>query len=742
MWGGHFSVSPDEILVKINQSIDFDKNLYAQDIAGSIAHAKMLAKCGIITKKDLAAIEKGLGQIKGEIEAGKFKFSHELEDIHMNIEARLKEIIGGAAGRLHTARSRNDQVATDFKMWVRDAYDALEVELRALMKALVAKAEKNMDVLMPGFTHLQVAQPTTFGHWFLAYFEMFKRDLSRLKDARERMNECPLGSAALCGTGFKIDRKFTAKQLKFNAPTSNSLDAVSDRDFALDFLYFASVLSIHLSRLAEEMVVFSSAQFNMIKLSEKFTTGSSIMPQKRNPDAAELARGKAGPVIGNLNSLLVTLKGLPLAYNKDTQEDKQPVFRAYEDITLCLLASIGMVKDMKINALAAKEQAESGYSTATDFADYLVRELNIPFRDAHAITGKLVNLAEKKKCKLAELSFAEIQGVEKKIKKDVYDYLSAEASVKSRSSYGGTAPAQVKKQVELAKKFSFLGQILRGKSSAFFNYDSQKYFGLIISLINFIICTIILVNANINIVFDYTSNQLSNSFLVQIENEKKVKSLEANIKKYSAIESFERLSKDDIFEYVKDWVEDKKYLDILPLPVIYEVRIKSEYAKNFDYDVFEIYLQKIDKTVTVQKDETWVDNFTNKIFFIKLFAYLILLISVASLLLVVVLVTKSSIVTNKKNVEILSLIGAEDSYISNEFSTKIFASSLKSSSLGMVFAFGFTALFAGLDADIDIAEIIGKIEFLFVLMMPGIIAFLSMFISDKVIRAYLNARYI
>jgi argininosuccinate lyase len=452
MWGGRFAAGPDALMTAINASIDFDRHLYRQDIAGSRAHARMLAHAGILTRADAAAIDRGLAQVEQEIAAGRMKFDPALEDIHMHVETRLKEIIGEAGGRLHTARSRNDQVATDFRLWVRDAMDRLDAGLRALQEALVTQAERHAATVMPGFTHLQAAQPVTFGHHMMAYVEMVARDRSRLQDARARMNESPLGAAALAGTSFPIDRHMTAKALGFDRPMANSLDAVSDRDFALDYLSAGAILATHLSRLAEELVIWTSAQFQFVKLSDRFTTGSSIMPQKRNPDAAELVRGKAGRVIGSLNTLLMVIKGLPLAYGKDMQEDKEPVFDAADTLELCVAATTGMVQDLQPEVARLAAAAGQGYTTATDLADWLVRTLNLPFRTAHHVTGTLVKLAEQKGIGLEELSLAEMQAVEKKIDRSVFAVLGVERSVASRTSYGGTAPREVKKQVARWKK--------------------------------------------------------------------------------------------------------------------------------------------------------------------------------------------------------------------------------------------------------------------------------------------------
>ena len=447
MWGGRFASGPDAIMEAINASIGFDQRLATQDIAGSRAHAAMLAAQSIISDSDFEAIEEGLITILSEIERGKFVFSSKLEDIHMNIEARLKDLIGAPASRLHTARSRNDQVATDFKLWVRDQLDACEVALTALIHALIAQAEQGADWVMPGFTHLQTAQPVTWGHHMMAYVEMFGRDLSRVRDARTRMSECPLGAAALAGTSFPIDRNSTAAALGFDRPAANSLDAVSDRDFALEFLGLASICAMHLSRFAEELVIWSSAQFRFVSLSDRFSTGSSIMPQKKNPDAAELIRAKIGRIFGANVALMMVMKGLPLAYSKDMQEDKEQVFDAADNLMLALAAMQGMVADMQANKAALCAAAGAGFSTATDLADWLVRSLNMPFRDAHHVTGSLVALAEAEKCELQDLSLTQMHSVDPTITKEVYDVLGVENSVASRISYGGTAPAQVRAQI-------------------------------------------------------------------------------------------------------------------------------------------------------------------------------------------------------------------------------------------------------------------------------------------------------
>jgi argininosuccinate lyase len=446
MWGGRFAEGPDAIMEEINASIDFDRALFRQDIAGSIAHARMLAKQGIIAADDADKIVAGLDTILREIEAGEFKFSRALEDIHLNIESRLAELIGPAAGRLHTARSRNDQVATDVKLWVRDAVDETEAALRDLQQALAEKALDNAATVMPGFTHLQSAQPVTFGHHLLAYVEMLSRDRGRFADARKRLNEMPLGSAALAGTSFPIDRNVTAEALGFDRPTANSLDAVSDRDFVVESLAAASLCAVHLSRFAEEIVIWSSAQFGFVKLSDRFTTGSSIMPQKRNPDAAELVRAKTGRIVGALTGLIVVLKGLPLAYAKDMQEDKEPVFDAFASLMLAIRATAGMVRDMTPNEAVMRKAAGAAYSTATDLADWLVQNLTIPFRRAHEITGRIVAAAEAAHVSLEKLPLAEMQKIEPGITAAVYSVLGARQSVKSRTSYGGTAPENVRRE--------------------------------------------------------------------------------------------------------------------------------------------------------------------------------------------------------------------------------------------------------------------------------------------------------
>ena len=448
MWGGRFAAGPDAILEEINASIDFDRHLFAQDIAGSKAHASMLAAQGIITAADADKIAQGLDTILAEIESGKFKFSRALEDIHMNVESRLAELIGAAAGRLHTARSRNDQVATDFKLYIRDTIDGLDRSLADLQLALAEKALQYAEAVMPGFTHLQTAQPVTFGHHLLAYVEMLSRDRGRLADARKRLNESPLGSAALAGTSFPIDRDMTSQALGFDRPTANSLDAVSDRDFVLETLAAASICAMHLSRFAEEIVIWTTPAFGFIALSDKFTTGSSIMPQKRNPAAAELVRAKAGKIIGALVQLLVVMKGLPLAYAKDMQEDKDGTIRALSDFSIVIAATAGMTRDLVADEKRMKSMAGDGYSTATDLADWLVRELNIPFREAHHITGAIVAKASGENLPLHRLSLADMQAVEPRITDDVFSVLSVSKSVASRTSYGGTAPKNVRVQAK------------------------------------------------------------------------------------------------------------------------------------------------------------------------------------------------------------------------------------------------------------------------------------------------------
>ncbi|MCJ2082724.1 argininosuccinate lyase [Methylobacterium sp. J-090] len=446
MWGGRFASGPAEIMEEINASIGFDKRLAPQDIRGSLAHVTMLGATGILPRADVAAIQDGLKAVQAEIEGGGFVFRRELEDIHMSVESRLTEIVGPAAGRLHTARSRNDQVATDMKLWVRDTLDGLDAQVADLQKALAEKALAHAGTVMPGFTHLQSAQPVTFGHHCLAYVEMLARDRGRFRDARARLNECPLGAAALAGTSFPIDRHATAASLGFDRPTANSLDSVADRDFALESLAAASICAVHLSRFAEELVVWTSAQFDFVRLSDGYTTGSSIMPQKRNPDAAELVRAKSGRVIGALTGLLIVMKGLPLAYSKDMQEDKEGTFDALQALSLCLAAMTGMVRDLEPNAPVLARAAGSGYATATDLADWLVRELGLPFREAHHVTGRLVGTASARGVGLEELTLAEMQAAEPRITQAVYAVLGVENSVSSRTSYGGTAPDNVRAQ--------------------------------------------------------------------------------------------------------------------------------------------------------------------------------------------------------------------------------------------------------------------------------------------------------
>ncbi len=449
MWGGRFSDKPSDIMQAINVSIGFDKRMAEQDVRGSKAHADMLAAGNIITDTDNAAIQIGLDDILVEIRSGTFPYRDEFEDIHLNIEARLSELIGETAGRLHTARSRNDQVATDFRLWVRDQLDCFDESIADLQRALLGQAAAHTDTLMPGFTHLQVAQPVTFGHHMLAYVEMFGRDRSRFSGARARMNESPLGAAALAGTPYPIDRDMTSAALGFDGPIANSLDAVSARDFALEALSCASICATHLSRLAEEIVIWTSAQFAFVSLSDKFTTGSSIMPQKRNPDAAELVRAKVGRISGALISLTMVMKGLPLAYSKDMQEDKEPVFEAFASLSLALAAMAGMAADLTPNKTNMEKAAGSAYSTATDLADWLVRELGLPFRQAHHATGEIVAMAERQGKALHEVALSDMQMIKPQIHEGIYDVLSAANSAASRTSYGGTAPQNVKAQVKL-----------------------------------------------------------------------------------------------------------------------------------------------------------------------------------------------------------------------------------------------------------------------------------------------------
>ena len=448
MWGGRFGEAPDQIMEEINASIDFDKRFYSQDIRASKAHCTMLAKKGIISQADADQILVGLDTVLGEIEAGEFTFKRELEDIHMNVESRLAELIGPTAGRLHTGRSRNDQVANDFKLYIRDTLDHLDGQLEGFMGALLNLAEKNADTVMPGFTHLQTAQPVTYGHHCLAFVEMAARDKGRFQDARARLNECPLGAAALAGTSFPIDREMTAKALGFDRPTRNSLDSVSDRDFVLETLSAASITAIHLSRMAEEIVIWMSAGFKFIKLPDSLTTGSSIMPQKKNPDAAELVRAKTGRIVGALNALLIVMKGLPLAYSKDMQEDKETAFDALDSLSLCLAAMTAMISRLEVNKDKMRHAAAQDFSTATDLADWVVRELGVPFRQAHHITGTLVALAEKKGCDLSDLSLADMQAVEPGITDAIYSVLGVDNSVASRTSFGGTSPDNVRASVK------------------------------------------------------------------------------------------------------------------------------------------------------------------------------------------------------------------------------------------------------------------------------------------------------
>jgi argininosuccinate lyase len=452
MWGGRFAEGPGAIMREINASIPFDKALWRQDIAASKAHAAMLGACGIVSAEDAKAIERGLDTIAAEYEADGVPEDWSLEDIHMTTESRLAELIGPAAGRLHTARSRNDQVATDFRLWVRDAVDQADAGLEALQRALVTRADEHAGSIMPGFTHLQTAQPVTLGHHLMAYYEMIRRDRSRFADARARLNECPLGSAALAGTGFPIDREMTAQALGFDRPAANSLDAVSDRDFALDYLMAAAQCSLHLSRLAEEFVIWASQPFGFVRMPDSLSTGSSIMPQKKNPDAAELVRGHSGRIVGAAVSLMVTMKGLPLAYSKDMQDDKPPVFEAAGLLGLSIAAMAGMVEGATFRTDRMRQAAELGYATATDLADWLVREAGVPFREAHHITGAAVKLAETRGVALEALSLADLQGIDGRIGDGVYRALSVEASVAARASHGGTAPDEVRARIAEARK--------------------------------------------------------------------------------------------------------------------------------------------------------------------------------------------------------------------------------------------------------------------------------------------------
>ncbi|MCB2106238.1 MAG: argininosuccinate lyase [Rhodobacteraceae bacterium] len=460
MWGGRFSAGPSAIMNEINVSLGFDRRLGKQDVRGSMAHAEMLAEQGIISKEDSAAIKQGLIRIELELANGNFPFKQALEDIHMNVEQHLTALVGPAGGRLHTARSRNDQVATDFRMWVRAAIDTLDDEIKKLQDVLIGKAEANADTVMPGFTHLQVGQPVTFGHHLLAYVEMFGRDRGRFADARRRLNECPLGAGAMAGTSFPIDRQSTASNLDFDRPMANSMDAVSDRDFALEFLAAASILAVHMSRFAEELVVWFSPQFGFVTLTDAFTTGSSMMPQKRNPDAAELVRAKSGRVIGALMGLLTVMKALPLTYSKDMQEDKEAVFGVFDTLELCLAATMGMADDMQPNKERMAASARLGYSTATDFADWVTQKLNVPFRESHHITGQAVKLAESKGVELRELTLADLQGIDERITADIFNVLTVEAAAASRTSYGGTAPSNVRAQAQAARE-RYLGSKLK-----------------------------------------------------------------------------------------------------------------------------------------------------------------------------------------------------------------------------------------------------------------------------------------
>ena len=447
MWGGRFAAGPSAIMQAINASISFDRRLWRQDIRGSLAHAAMLAKVGIIAAEDESRIREGLAAIAAEIEAGTFPFDEGLEDIHFNIEARLTERVGEAGKRLHTARSRNDQVALDVRLWVRDAIDHFDGLIADCMRAFVEQAEKHADAVMPGFTHLQIGQPVTFGHHMLAYVEMLSRDRARFADCRRRMNESPLGAAALAGTSFPIDREMTARDLGFDRPMANSMDAVADRDYAVEFLSAVAITAMHLSRFAEEVVIWMSAPWRFVKLSDAFTTGSSIMPQKRNPDAAELVRGKTGRMNGSLIALLTLLKGLPLTYGKDMQEDKEPLFDAADSLELCLAATTGMVRDMVPDPAQLRAWSGAGFATATDLADWLVRVLKLPFRSAHHVSGRLVAMAEAKGVSLDALTLAEMQSVEPGITQDVFGVLTPDASVASRTAFGGTAPVRVREQV-------------------------------------------------------------------------------------------------------------------------------------------------------------------------------------------------------------------------------------------------------------------------------------------------------
>lgn len=452
MWGGRFAQGPADIMAAINVSIDVDRRLYEQDIAGSLAHCSMLVECGVIPAEDGAAIRDGLTRVREELRAGQFSFRRELEDIHMNIEARLAELVGPAAGRLHTARSRNDQVATDFRLWVRDEIDAIDSALRALQAALLDQVERHADTVMPGFTHLQNAQPVTFGHHLLAYVEMLGRDRGRFVDCRRRLNECPLGAAALAGTSFPIDRHMTAATLGFDRPMANSIDAVSARDFAVEFLSAGAICAMHLSRLAEEIVIWCTDRFGFVSLSDAFTTGSSIMPQKRNPDAAELVRAKSGRLLGAMTGLLVVMKGLPLAYAKDMQEDKEPTFIAADSLMLAIAATTGMVADLQARPDRMRAAANEGFITATDLADWLVRTLGLPFRRAHHVTGTIVKMAEDRGCALDALSLEDMRKVEPAITSAVFEVLGIDQSVASRTSFGGTSPERIREALVAARE--------------------------------------------------------------------------------------------------------------------------------------------------------------------------------------------------------------------------------------------------------------------------------------------------
>lgn len=460
MWGGRFSAGPSAVMAEINISLPFDRRMAAQDVRGSIAHAEMLVARGIISSPDGQVIVEGLNKVAAELANGQFPFKDALEDIHMNVEDRLKDLIGPAAGRLHTARSRNDQVATGFRLWTRDLIDKIDASLKTLQGVMIDKAEQHAGTIMPGFTHMQVGQPVTFGHHLLAYVEMLGRDRGRLADARKRLNELPLGAGALGGTSFPIDRNMTAQKLGFDRPMGNSMDAVADRDFALEVMAAASILSVHMSRLAEELVIWFSPQFGFIKFSDAFTTGSSMMPQKRNPDAAELVRAKSGRVIGALIGLLTVMKGLPMTYSKDMQEDKEALFGVSDTLELCIAATTGMIADLEPNPERMRESARSGYSTATDLADWVTQKLNVPFRDAHHITGRAVKLAESKGCELGQLALADLQSIEPRINADVLKVLTVDAAAASRVSYGGTAPDNVRAQAKAARD-RFLGEVLK-----------------------------------------------------------------------------------------------------------------------------------------------------------------------------------------------------------------------------------------------------------------------------------------